>query len=216
MSNNSDIQPFSSITATMCAESDGSPRKRKRKDRESSIELADMDDIFGPWHDDPVPEDAPKDVPQLNNVKNMTSLDDKAREQDDSKSENKANFEHKTKFLVSATNQHDMAPVWIPYQHFDSASSFLAAMAEECGVEGWRPEAQLNLEAHASNATIRPFSPAQRVSVASVSFEWTEFAIRVRAGKDRDWAMVMDGLKRAWAKEVAEEYRVDVMLHVGG
>lgn len=215
MSNNSDIPPFSSITATMCAESDRSRRKRKRKDRESSIELADMDDIFGPWHDDPVPHDAAKDVSQLDNVKNMTGLDDKTREQDHSESENKAN-EHKTKFLVSATNQHDMAPVWTPYQHFESASSFLAAMAEECGVEEWGPEAQLNPEGHATNATIRPFSPAQRVSVASVSFEWAEFAIRVRAGKDRDWAMVMDGLKRAWEKEIAEEYRVDVMLHVGG
>ena len=116
----------------------------------------------------------------------------------------------KTKFLVSASNQKDMAPVWVDYQHFESSSAFLRAMFNECLTE-WDPSAQLNSE-----------MMGPQLPLASVSFEWTSFKIRVRPRKDGDWEKVMRKLEKAWSDTEndtdldtqPEEFRIEVTLHV--
>lgn len=120
---------------------------------------------------------------------------------------------HETKFLVSASTQRDMAPVWVDYKPFDSSSEFLGAMADECLSE-WDPSAQLNNE-------IRGL-PWSHIPAASVRFEWTDFNIRVRPGKDGDWESVMKRLEKAWSgkdhsadlETQPAEFRIDVMFHV--
>lgn len=114
----------------------------------------------------------------------------------------------KTKFLVTATTQRDMAPVWVPFQRFDTASAFLDRMVEECGLREWDPSAQLNAGIWASP-----------VKAASIKFEWSGFYIRVRTGMDKDWNFVMRELQKAWKKDAGAEnvhaaFRISVMLHV--
>lgn len=127
--------------------------------------------------------------------------------------------QHETKFLVHSTTsaQEGMAPVWVPYQHFDSASDFLSLMVDECQDPDWDPSVQLSHEAN-GDATQRLL--ALGVLAASISFQWTEFDIRVRPGVDRDWAIVLKALQKAWAGKDEggalglDEFRIRVKLHV--
>ena len=122
------------------------------------------------------------------------------------------NAHHKeTKFLVSASTDKEMAPVWLDYQSFYSATAFLDTMASECLLD-WDPSAQLNSEI---------MGLSSQVVAASVKFEWMDFHIRVRAGRDQDWNSVLKKLEKAWLDkdhglENPEEFRIGVMLHVSG
>lgn len=118
--------------------------------------------------------------------------------------------EKQTTFLVSATSQPDMGPVWVPFREFGSASSFLSYMAGECHPEDhyyWDADTQLNHEITFSvnpSSSLPPphSSPGAMVVViaaATVKFEWTDFVIRVRRGRDQDWAVVMRELQKSWA-----------------
>ncbi|KAK9655589.1 hypothetical protein HCH54_000290 [Aspergillus fumigatus] len=127
-------------------------------------------------------------------------------------------LEQQTKFLVSASNQPNMAPVWVPFQIFQSAASFLTHMAEECNIHEWDPSAQLSKEISKWDSS----PPAsQAVVAASVKFEWSEFFIRVRQGRDDDWEFVMQELRNSWrakGKDGSEagnqRLHIRVMLHV--
>lgn len=134
-------------------------------------------------------------------------------------------YTQKTTFLLSATNQRDMAPVFVPFQHFRSATSFLETMADECGLQEWDPSTQLNTEILSSN-WVSP-SPAASMSnnlrgvvAASVKLEWSGFSIRVRPGKDRDWEVLMQEVRKKWEGRGRDdgdgEFRISVMLHVMG
>ncbi|KAE8148011.1 hypothetical protein BDV25DRAFT_142187 [Aspergillus avenaceus] len=119
-----------------------------------------------------------------------------------------------TKFLVVASSQMGMAPVWVSFQNFPSASAFLEHMANECRVYEWDPATQLFTESSHLQAM-------QGNLAASVKFEWSGFEIRVRQGKDHDWAVVMEELQKAWkAKELNVDggsvpcFKIRVMLHV--
>ena len=129
-------------------------------------------------------------------------------------------YEHKTKFLVVSTTptQEGMAPIWVPYQHLESASDFLNLMVDECRDQDLDPSLQLSYEFNTED-------PRQRLLVlgvraASITFEWAKFEIRVRPGVDRDWAIVLEALQRAWAAKddddslEPEEFRIGVILHV--
>ena len=116
--------------------------------------------------------------------------------------------EKQTTFLVSATSQPDMGPVWVPFREFGSASSFLSYMAGECHPEDhyyWDADAQLNNEITYSvnrSSSAPPRSPSRAmvvIAAATVKFEWTDFVIRVRRGRDQDWAVVMRELQKSWA-----------------
>ncbi|KAB8233619.1 uncharacterized protein BDW43DRAFT_310970 [Aspergillus alliaceus] len=111
----------------------------------------------------------------------------------DQVSSSEEKYQKETMFLVEASNQEGMAPVWVPFQNFPCSSTFLAHMAAEL----------------------------QAVLAASVKFEWSGFEIRVRQGKDCDWAIVVDALHKAWkAKELVLDdspvrcFRIRVMLHL--
>ncbi|KAF7588625.1 hypothetical protein BBP40_005436 [Aspergillus hancockii] len=119
-----------------------------------------------------------------------------------------------TIFLVEASNQEGMAPVRVPFENFMSAASFLAHMSDECQINEWTPNTQLLSESH-------DWRTIPTVAAASVKFEWSGFEIRVRPGKDQDWARVIEELYRAWkAKElnleetVVQSFEIKVMLHV--
>ncbi|RMJ23676.1 hypothetical protein PHISP_05464 [Aspergillus sp. HF37] len=185
---NAAIHPLSEITSTLGSDSEFIyERKRKRAPASTDIdELLGLDDI------EPAPQSPPRDP--------LTTPETK--------------YQGETKFLANATTQAGMAPVWVPFQRFESATDFLDLMARECEVAVWSPDIQLSHEAND-----RATSPG--VSVASVRFEWAEFAIRVRAGRDRDWEFVMGALQKAWAaKDAGEglqqpgEFRIRVTLHV--
>ena len=116
--------------------------------------------------------------------------------------------EKQTTFLVSATSQPDMGPVWVPFREFGSASSFLSYMAGECHPEDhyyWDADAQLNNEITFSvnrSSSVPPRSPSRAmvvIAAATVKFEWADFVIRVRRGRDQDWAVVMRELQKSWA-----------------
>jgi hypothetical protein len=123
-----------------------------------------------------------------------------------------------TKFLVSASTQPNMAPVWVPFRIFQSAASFLAHMAEECNIHEWDPSAQLNKEMISRWDTTPP--APQAVVAASVKFDWSEFFIRVRQGRDDDWEFVMQELRNSWrvkgdGREGGNQrFLIMVMLHV--
>ncbi|RHZ66365.1 uncharacterized protein CDV56_108836 [Aspergillus thermomutatus] len=126
-------------------------------------------------------------------------------------------LQQQTKFLVSASNQPDMAPVWVPFQIFQSAASFLARMAEECNIHEWDPSAQLNKEISKWDSS----PPPQAVVAASVKFDWSEFFIRIRQGRDEDLELVMRELRTAWRVKSEEQsqggtqrFHIAVMLHV--
>ncbi|KAE8351854.1 hypothetical protein BDV28DRAFT_149600 [Aspergillus coremiiformis] len=123
-------------------------------------------------------------------------------------------YPNDTKFLVEASNQEGMAPVWVSFQNFPSASSFLAHMATECRLTEWSPDHQLMPEN-------TDWQSLQIVVAASVKFEWSGFEIRVRQGMDKDWTTVFEELQKAWkAKELkldgglVQSFRIRVMLHI--
>jgi hypothetical protein len=127
-------------------------------------------------------------------------------------------LQQQTKFLVSASTQPNMAPVWIPFQIFQSAASFLAHMAEECNIHEWDPSAQLNKEISKWDSS--PPAP-QTVVAASVKFDWSELFIRVRQGRDDDWEFVMQELRNSWRVKGEDQseagnqrFHILVMLHV--
>ncbi|KAF7116769.1 hypothetical protein CNMCM5793_005326 [Aspergillus hiratsukae] len=132
--------------------------------------------------------------------------------------ENIMRTQNPTKFLVSASTQPNMAPVWVPFRIFQSAASFLAHMAEECNIHEWDPSAQLNKEISKWDST--PPAP-QAVVAASVKFDWSGFFIRVRQGRDDDWEFVMQELRKSWRVKGEEgseggyqRFHIMVMLHV--
>lgn len=144
-----------------------------------------------------------------------TSTGDKTSATDDKVGNLEGNYPNDTKFLVEASNQEGMAPVWVSFQNFPSASSFLGHMAAECRVDEWSPSKQILTE----NSN---WHPGQLVLAASVKFEWSEFGIRVRQGADHDLTIAFQELQKAWkAKELnldggsVQQFRVKVMLHVG-
>ncbi|GIC94160.1 uncharacterized protein Aud_010655 [Aspergillus udagawae] len=127
-------------------------------------------------------------------------------------------LQQQTKFLVSASTQPNMAPVWVPFQIFQSAASFLAHMAEECNIHEWDPSAQLNKEISKWDSS--PPAP-QTVVAASVKFDWSEFFIRVRQGRDEDWEFVMQEIRNSWRGKGEDQseagnqrFHILVMLHV--
>lgn len=123
----------------------------------------------------------------------------------------------KTTFLVTSSSQPDMGPVWVPFREFGSASSFLSYMTGECHPEAWDLCMQLNNNTKKmtswtgirTTTTTNPAAaaPASAPSVpeipdmiaATVKFEWSGSAIRVRRGKDQDWGIVMRELQKSWA-----------------
>ncbi|PKX89606.1 uncharacterized protein P174DRAFT_434984 [Aspergillus novofumigatus IBT 16806] len=127
-------------------------------------------------------------------------------------------LQQQTKFLISASTQPNMAPVWAPFQIFQSAASFIAHMAEECNIHEWDPSTQLNKEISKWDSS--PPAP-QAVVAASVKFDWSEFFIRVRQGRDDDWEFVMQELRNSWrvkgedgSKAGDQRFHILVMLHV--
>lgn len=127
-------------------------------------------------------------------------------------------FRQETKFLVLASTQSSMAPVWVPFQAYQSASSFLTHMADECAFHEWDPSAQLHNEISKWDGI--PSAP-QTVVAASVKFGWSGLHIRVRQDRDEDWELVMQELLDAWklkmengSEGVAQRFHIHVMLHV--
>ncbi|KAE8157915.1 hypothetical protein BDV40DRAFT_304675 [Aspergillus tamarii] len=155
-------------------------------------------------------------LPEPTSLKaDWTSASNKSSATDDKVSNLEGNYPNDTKFLVEASNQEGMAPVWVSFQNFPSASSFLGHLALECRVDEWSPSTQILTE----NSN---WQTGQPVLAASVKFEWSEFEIRVRQGVDHDLTIVFQELQKAWkAKELnldggsVQQFRIKVMLHVG-
>ncbi|RAL00533.1 uncharacterized protein BO80DRAFT_476056 [Aspergillus ibericus CBS 121593] len=133
-----------------------------------------------------------------------------------------ANYTYLTTILATSTTQakEGMAPVWIPYEHFTSTSSFLDSMADQCNLLEWNPTMQLSREDADWFAPANP--SAGSVIAASVRFEWSDFEIRVRQGHDEDWVVVQRELVRAWRVrsegdgDEGVEFKIRVLLHVIG
>ncbi|OJJ75004.1 hypothetical protein ASPBRDRAFT_52973 [Aspergillus brasiliensis CBS 101740] len=120
-----------------------------------------------------------------------------------------AQYAKDTKFLVTASNQVGMAPVWLPFTDFSQASHFLEHLAEQCNVMEWSPSMQLNRE-----------SMSPQVVAASVRFDWSDFEIRVRRDCNEDLDLMMQELSNAWQAEAEEgapgsTFKIKVMLHIG-
>ncbi|RAK91708.1 hypothetical protein BO79DRAFT_226177 [Aspergillus costaricaensis CBS 115574] len=119
-----------------------------------------------------------------------------------------------TKFLVTASNQVGMAPVWLPFMDFAAqATDFLEHMAEQCNVMEWSPSAQLKWD-----------SMSPQVFAASVRFDWSDFEIRVRRECNEDLLIMLQELDNAWQAEANAQdeasssgavFKIRVMLHVG-
>ncbi|PYH65538.1 uncharacterized protein BO88DRAFT_446360 [Aspergillus vadensis CBS 113365] len=119
-----------------------------------------------------------------------------------------------TKFLVTASNQVGMAPVWLPFTDFAAqATDFLEHMAEQCNVMEWSPSAQLKWD-----------SMSPQVFAASVRFDWSDFEIRVRRECNEDLLIMLQELDNAWQAEADSQdeasssgavFKIRVMLHVG-
>lgn len=105
-------------------------------------------------------------------------------------------YPERTIFLVSSTRQPDMGPVWIPFRDFSSASSFLESMARECHPDeydyySWDYDQNQNQN--------------QGLIAATVRLEWSELVvIRVRHGRDQDWAVFRRELQRAWSASTSK------------
>ncbi|OJJ47869.1 hypothetical protein ASPZODRAFT_165960 [Penicilliopsis zonata CBS 506.65] len=137
-----------------------------------------------------------------------------------------------TSFLVSGAHQTGMAPVHVPFQAFVSSSAFLECMVEECGLTYWDPSMQLNNEISQclnlnSAVVVDPPPTTSSISspssafviVASVKLDWSNFFIRVRPGKDQDWAAIMYELEKARKAQDAtqtppSQLKIHVTLHL--
>lgn len=119
----------------------------------------------------------------------------------------------KTHFLVNISHQQGMAPIWIPFKKFPTTAAFLGSMLSECTLQYWNSSAQ-------ALSDVQP-ERLQVVVAASVKFNWSDFEIRIRQGKDQDWALFMAQLEKAWKESelskdsnIYDGFRVLVMLHV--
>lgn len=111
-------------------------------------------------------------------------------------------FGMNTGYFVRATSQEGMAPVFVPFQLFDTVSGFLETMEEETHLQEWNPTAQLDVELHRQICSNDPSVNARiyRVFAASVRFEWSNFEIRLRPGHDGDLRKMEDELRQSWLK----------------
>lgn len=107
-----------------------------------------------------------------------------------------------TRYLVKATDQEGMAPVFVPFKRFDTVSSFLETMEEETRLQEWNPSTQLDVELRRQMCTDDSPVDARiyHVLAASVRFEWSNFEIRLRPGRDNDLREMTDELHRSWLK----------------
>ncbi|PWY86997.1 hypothetical protein BO70DRAFT_427988 [Aspergillus heteromorphus CBS 117.55] len=136
----------------------------------------------------------------------------------------------KTKFLVTASSQEMMAPVWLPYEDFTRADDFVDTMAQQYGLIEWSPAAQLRestMYHHlaTSGSAAAAAAAAATIVAASVKFGWSDFETLVRRDKDQDWKFVKAELKKAWKAEGVESgsgsgsgsggiFKIYVKLHV--
>lgn len=126
-----------------------------------------------------------------------------------------ADMSAKTHFLLSISNQQGMAPIWIPYKKFTSTTAFLSHMLSECTLQYWDGQTKTLVDMQPERL--------QAVVAASVKFAWSNFEVRLRQGKDQDWALCMAQLEKAWKDsevsmdcEFYDGFKVLVMLHVTG
>lgn len=127
-------------------------------------------------------------------------------------------------FLLVSTDQNQVhvAPAWVKFQNFKSASTFLLDMGRELGLEKqwWTPDAQMEVEGGARAHQADYVSAAQSViAMASVKFMWSEEEVLIRWGNDSDWGIVMQFIQKAWiAKEfghgVFDLFKVGVVIHL--
>lgn len=108
-------------------------------------------------------------------------------------------YPERTVFLVRSNRQPDMGPVWVLFRDFSSASSFLEYMARECHPDGYSWTEQQDNKESTSTPWASAYSSLPNAIAATVRLEWSELMIRVRRGKDQDWATLMRELKKAWA-----------------
>ncbi|BCR95656.1 uncharacterized protein AKAW2_20596A [Aspergillus luchuensis] len=150
-----------------------------------------------------MPDAAPQ-CPQAKNTKSPTT------ESNNQTNMTTSEYAKDTKFLVTASNQVGMAPVWLPFTDFAAqATDFLEHMAEQCNVMEWSPSAQLKWD-----------SMSPQVFAASVRFDWSDFEIRVRRECNEDLLIMLQELDNAWqaeadAQDEASVFKIRVMLHVG-
>ncbi|RAL08170.1 uncharacterized protein BO97DRAFT_308841, partial [Aspergillus homomorphus CBS 101889] len=122
-------------------------------------------------------------------------------------------------FLVTATSQEGMAPVWVRYFNFISTGTFIHYLRQECRLDDWSPSRQLTSDV-SGHPTMKPV-----VVAASVKFEWTDFEIRVRQNSEEDWVMVqrelqktMEGrtqlLEESESGSLTSAFKIRVLLHV--
>ena len=188
---NNGIRPFISIVSPETRKKD----KKKRKRKDVSMEVAD--EVVAETRQ-PAPEPAPEPEP-------APSKTTPGRTYRTSHPAIEQGQKH-TYFLVSATSQLEIEPVWLPYQNFQTATAFLTTMAGELDLHEWNPTAQLNQEIALG---------AHENLVASVLFEWTDFGIRVRQGQDRDWEFVKRELERLWMAKHGQETEGEGESHPG-
>ena len=104
-------------------------------------------------------------------------------------------YADRTTFLVSSNRQPGMGPVWVPFQDYSSASTFLEDMAREC-----HPDEYDSWGIDTKQHQTTPYPSFPTVIAATVRLEWPELVvIRVRRGKDQDWAIFRRELQKAWS-----------------
>lgn len=123
-------------------------------------------------------------------------------------------YPERTIFLVSSNQQSGMGPVWVPFREFSSAGSFLESMARECQCHpdeyyfswgrGQSQSQSQDQDRDQDRAQRQSASTSTNVVAATVRLEWSELVvIRVRHGKDQDWAIFRRELQRAWSESEA-------------
>ncbi|KAL4780458.1 hypothetical protein BJX76DRAFT_360818 [Aspergillus varians] len=129
-----------------------------------------------------------------------------------------------TFFLVTMDQKAvlNVAPAWVKFQNFKSASLFLLDMGRGRGLEKewWTPNAQMEVEGGSGPNQADHVSAAQEIiSMASVRFEWSDDEVLVRWGNDSDWGVVIRMIQKAWvAKEFGDRlidlFKIRVVLHL--
>ena len=102
----------------------------------------------------------------------------------------------RTTFIVTASNQLDMAPVMVPFMFCKTFDRLFDTLIFECGI---RPES------------------AKTVSNISATYSWNGKRMRIRRGRPEDWNLFHKGLCKAWVQgneRLEEGCEVEMMVHV--
>ncbi|KAL1845545.1 hypothetical protein Plec18170_009718 [Paecilomyces lecythidis] len=135
--------------------------------------------------------------------------------EDESLPELDRKYMRQTTFLLYTDTEPDFSPVHVPFRYFSEVSRFFSVMMNECVLREDNDAIQEDREPEF-------FNPIDRISDASVRFDWCEYGILIYPGDNHAWLRVMAKLRDEWnlvreGKDApCDGFNITVRLHLKG